>query len=76
MRALAVLLMLALCAPALAQEKKKAEPKKSEQKKAAPKKAEKKAEKKAAEPKQDWGRFNQGSKKDLDQIEKQKAAKK
>ena len=70
MRALAVLLMLALSAPAFAQEKNKAEPKKAA--KQSGKKAEKKAEKKAAAPSQDWSRFNQGSKKDLEQLEKKK----
>ena len=82
MRLFLFLLMIGFTVPAVAQEKKaekkpaaakKAEPKKAAPKKAEPKKA---APKKAAEPSQDWGRFNAGSKKDLEKIEKDKAAKK
>jgi hypothetical protein len=87
MRFLIFLIFVSLTGNLVAQEKKaekkpaatkKAEPKKAAPKKAEPKKAEAKkaAPKKAAEPSQDWGRFNTGSKKDLEKIEKDKAAKK
>jgi hypothetical protein len=72
MRYLIFLLFISLTGNLVAQEKK------ADKKPAAAKKTEKKkaAPKKAAEPSQDWGRFNTGSKKDLEKIEKDKAAKK
>ena len=62
MRVLVLLLGISLFVPgsSFAQEKKTA----------------KKTQKKKSEPKQDWGRFNSSSKKDLDKLEKEKAAKK
>jgi hypothetical protein len=86
MRLLLLSVLLAFAWPAAAQEKKadsktvmkkapapKTGARKDENKKPEPKKAQ---TKKTVEPTQDWGRFNTSSKKDLEKIEKDKAAKK